>query len=60
MSEVIVTCGMNLCGESKREDVSSIKSERMELRGCDLGGSSQRDEPGILKTFMFDVRKTEG
>jgi hypothetical protein len=53
ISEVIVTCGINLCGESKRDDVCSIKLERRELRGCDLGGSSQRDELGISKTFVF-------
>jgi hypothetical protein len=54
ISEVMVTCGRNLCGDSKRDGICWIKPDSMEFRGCDLGGSSHRDEPGILTISVLE------
>ena len=48
ISEVRVTCGINVCGELKWVETVLISVVRTGVRGCDCGGRSQSDEPGML------------
>ena len=48
MSDVKVMWGRKRCGEEKWDEVLAMRVLRMELRGCEGGGRSQREEPGII------------
>ena len=50
-----MTCGMKECGELKWFDVCEMSFGSIELRGWSEGGSSQRDEPGILLDIVCEV-----